>query len=144
MRVRIDDVLEAFPSDKLHHHPGLPLIVVANVVDGDQVRMLEIQTLADATNLDIQVALDSLERDFFARIADREIDFTKSPGTNAALDRVTIQGARSRGEGESSRGSGLFHLVLYRFCADVNLFPVHVLARPVIPAEVLRVRDRSS
>jgi hypothetical protein len=53
--------------------------------------MLEIQTLSDTANLDIEIALDAFDGDFLPGIADREIDFAESPDTDTSLDGVTIE-----------------------------------------------------
>ena len=57
----------------------------------DQVGVFQIETLLDAAQLDIKIALNSLEGHFLAGIARGEIDFTKSSNSNAAFDRVSVQ-----------------------------------------------------
>ena len=39
--------------------------------------MLQVQALADAAELDVEVAADQLQRDFLAGVADGEIDFAE-------------------------------------------------------------------
>ncbi len=62
VRIPLDHVLQALAGDVLHHDPGLLPIVVANVVERDQVGMLQVEALADPAEFDIQVAPNSLQR----------------------------------------------------------------------------------
>ena len=57
--------------------------------------MLEVQALRDAAQLDVEIAADELERDFFAGVADGEIDFAESAPADAALDRVAGSSGRA-------------------------------------------------
>ena len=68
-----------------------PMSSVLDVVQRDQVRVLQVEALRDAAELDIQIAADELEGDFLAGVAGGEIDFAEAAPPDAALDRVAIQ-----------------------------------------------------
>ena len=72
------------------------LIIVLDVKQGDQVGVFQIQALADTAQLDVQVALDAFQGDFFAGIAGGEVDLAEPADADASLDRVAVQRARSR------------------------------------------------
>ena len=55
----VQNVLQALARNVLHHDPGAALVVVANIVEVDQIVVLEIQTLPHAAELDIQIALNA-------------------------------------------------------------------------------------
>ncbi len=93
--IAIDHVLQAFARHVLHDDPAFAQLVVPDVVDGDQVRVLQIQALRDAADLDVQVPLDAFEGDFLAGVAGREIDFAKTTDPHTPLDRVSLQGTRT-------------------------------------------------
>ena len=80
-----------------------PIVVGADVVEGDQVRVLEVQALRDAAQLDVEVAADELERDFLAGVAGGEVDLAEAAAADAALDRVAVQRPRAAGIGEFHR-----------------------------------------
>ncbi len=67
---------------------GIPL----DVENCDQVRVLEIQALRDAAELDVEVLLEQLERHFFAGVGEGVIDFAKTAAVDGPLDRVAIEG----------------------------------------------------
>ena len=94
--IAVDRVLQACAGDVLHDDPGVALIVVADVVEVDQVRVLEVEALADAAQLDVEVPLDVLEGDFLAGVADGEIDLAEAAAADAALDGVAFQRAGNR------------------------------------------------
>ena len=78
-------------------------LVRANVVEGDQVGVLQIEALRDAAELDFQVAANELERDFLAGVARGEIDLAEPAAADAAFDRVAIQRPRAAGIGKLHR-----------------------------------------
>ena len=69
----------------------------------DQIRVLQVEALRDAAELDFQIAADQLERDFFAGVAGGEIDFAEPAAPHAALDRVAFQRPRAAGVREFHR-----------------------------------------
>ena len=75
---RVDDVLERLARDIFHDHPLVVELVAADVVEADQIRVLEIEALRDAAQLDVEIAADQLERDFLAGVAGGEIDFAET------------------------------------------------------------------
>src|SRR6185503_3121255 len=97
IRVAVNRVFQARAGDILHHDPRVARFVVANVVEIDEVRMLEVEALPDAAQLNLQIALDMLERQFLTRIARREINLAKPTAANAALNDKAFQRSRSAG-----------------------------------------------
>ena len=93
-----DHVLQAGASHVFHHDPALAVVVDLDVPQVNQIGVLEVQTLADAAELDFQIASDSLEGDLFTRVADRKIDLPEAAYAQAAFDRVPLQGGRTTGE----------------------------------------------
>jgi hypothetical protein len=85
----IESVAKIRAGDVLHHHPCLPFRIAADVVQGNEVRMLEVQALRDAAELDIQIPLDAFEGHFLSRVADGEVDFAESSDPDTSPDRVT-------------------------------------------------------
>ena len=59
--------------------------------------MFEVKALPHAAQFDIEVALNSFERDFFAGIADRELNFAKAADADATLDRISLKRLRTAG-----------------------------------------------
>ena len=55
------------------------------------MRMLEVETLGHAAQLDLLIAAYQLERNLLAAVADCVIDFPKAAAADAALDGVAIQ-----------------------------------------------------
>ena len=86
------------PATILHDDPGLIVVVVLDVVQGDQVGVLQVQALADASQLDVQVALNAFERDFLAGVADGEVDFAEAADADAPFDRVAVERFRAAGQ----------------------------------------------
>ena len=78
-----------------------PISSCADVVQGDQVGVLQVQALRDAAELDVQVAADELEGDFLAGVAGGEIDLAEAAAADAALDGVAFQRPGSRWHIES-------------------------------------------
>ena len=74
------------------------MLVGLDVVEGDQVGVLQVEALRDAAELDIEVAADELEGDFFAGVAGGEIDFAETAPADAALDRVAIERPGAAGD----------------------------------------------
>jgi hypothetical protein len=87
-------------------------VVGADVIQRNEIRVLQIEALRDAAELDIKVAANQLERDFLAGVAGGEVDFTEAAATYAALDRVAFQRPRPAGMREFQRRRPRpFHLV---------------------------------
>jgi len=103
-RLLIQRVAQVRSGDILHHHPPDLLLVSADVVQRDQIRVFEIQALRRAAEFDLQIALDPLERDFLASIAEREVDLAEAADTEPTLDRETVQHARAAAERKMDRG----------------------------------------
>ena len=68
------------------------LIVLANVEQAEQIRMLEVQALRNAAQLDFQIAANQLQRDFLAGVAQGVINLAEPAAADAALDRVASNG----------------------------------------------------
>ena len=112
------------------------MLVLANVEQGNQVGVLQVQALRDAAKFNIEVAADQLQRDLFASIAHGIIDLAETAVADPALDRIAIQRAGAAGEGEAGRaggggrvGSGLRHgevhgFGFHRFQRNHCLIPV--------------------
>ena len=99
----VDHVFERLAGDVFHDHPLVALLVGADVVEGDQIGVLQVEALRDAAELDVEVAADELERDFLAGVAGGEVDFAEAAPADAALDRVAVQRPRAAGVGEFHR-----------------------------------------
>ena len=95
------DLGEARPGDVLHHDEGIPGVVGLDVVDGDQIRALEVHALHDPAALDLEVARDELQRHLLAGVGGRVIDLAEAAAADGALDRVAVQGAVARAEAEA-------------------------------------------
>ncbi len=111
LRIAADRVLERFAVDQLHDDPAVVLIVLADIVQGHQMGVLQVQAVRDAAELDVQVAADQLQGDFFAGIADGEIDLAESPAADAPLDRIALErpgagGIEEAGLGPAQRRAG--------------------------------------
>ena len=95
--IAVDRVLQARAGDIFHDDPGVALVVVLDVVQVDQVRVLEIEALADAAQLDLQIPLDVLERELFAGVAGGEIDLAEAAAADATLDDEAVERSRAAG-----------------------------------------------
>jgi hypothetical protein len=62
--------------------------------------MFKVQALPDAAELDVEIALDVLERNFLTGVAGGEVDLAESPHADTSLDGVAIKGSRSAGIGK--------------------------------------------
>jgi hypothetical protein len=62
--------------------------------------VLDVQTLAHPAQFNVQVSLDSLDRNFLAPITDGKVDLAKSTHTDATLDRVSFERRASAGIGK--------------------------------------------
>ena len=94
------DGAERLAGDVFHHEPVMAERVGAKVVEVDEVRVLEVEALLHAAQLDVEVAADPLERDFLAGVADGEIDLAEAAPADPALDRVAGQGLLPASVGE--------------------------------------------
>ena len=81
-----------------------PLVVLADVVEAEQVGVLEVEALADAAELDVEIAADQLQGDFLAGVADGVVDLAEAALADAALDRVALQRPRAAGVSELAQG----------------------------------------
>ena len=98
-------VFQALAGDVLHDHPGVALVVLADVVEVQQVGVFQVEALADAAELDVQVAADQLQGDFLAGVAGGVVDFAEAALADAALDGVAGQRARAAGIDEPAAGA---------------------------------------
>ena len=73
-----DRSFQRLAGDVFHDDPAVVLLVLADVVQGEQVGMLEIQAVRDAAQLDVEIAADQLQRHFLAGVADGEIDLAEA------------------------------------------------------------------
>ena len=60
--------------------------------------MFQVEALADAAQLDVEVAADELQRHFFAGVAGGIVDFAEAALADASLDGVAGQGACAGGK----------------------------------------------
>ena len=98
-----DCLVEAFASHMLHHDPGVAVVRLLDVVKGDEMGMLEVKALADAAQLDMEVSLNQLERDFLAAVGEGMIDLAEAAPADAVLQRIAGQRPIARCMGESHR-----------------------------------------
>ena len=93
-------------GDVFHDHPVIALGVGAQVVEADQVRVLEVEALGHAAQLDLEVAAaHQLEGHFLAAVADGVVHLAEAAAADAALQRVTVQRPLSRTVGELHRST---------------------------------------
>src|SRR6266850_2066816 len=75
----------------------------------DEVRVLEIEALADAAEFDVLMADEAFEGDFLAAVGEAEVDFAETARADAAFDGVAgqrlVSAAVGEGHGDSLRGS---------------------------------------
>ena len=74
---------------------GFVVLALLDVVNRKQIRVLEVQALCDAADLDIEVAADELDGHFLACVADGVIHLAKAAMPDAPLDRIALQRARA-------------------------------------------------
>ena len=78
VRIAFDNVFERFAGDVFHDDPLVVGTIGADVVQRDEVRVLQVEALRYAAELDIQVAANELEGDFLAGVAGGEIDLAET------------------------------------------------------------------
>ena len=88
--------LQALARHVLHHHPGVAGIVLADVVEAQQIGMLEVEALPHAAEFGIEIAADELQGDFLAGVAGGVVDFAEAAAAHAALDRYSRPAAGCR------------------------------------------------
>ena len=85
-----------------HHDPLVAVIVGLEIEQPDQVRMFQVQALADPAQFNVAVAAHQFQSDFFTAVADREIDLAEAPrGRRRGLEGVTVEGPLSGTVGEA-------------------------------------------
>src|SRR5262245_2980700 len=94
------DRRERLAGDIFHDEPLILVLVFADVVQMDEVRVLEVQALLDAAHFDVVIGADPLERDLLAAVGDSEVDFAEAADADAALDGVAWQWLLSAAEVE--------------------------------------------
>ena len=99
VRVPGQDVRQARAGDVFHDDEGLARVVGLQVVDGEQVRALQVHALHDPAPLDLQVAEDELQRHLLARVGRGVVDLAEPAPADGAFDGVPVQGARARAVG---------------------------------------------
>jgi len=100
VRIAIECIFQTVARNILHHHPSLPFVVVLDVKQRHQIRMLEVDALRDAADFDVHVPLDAFDGQFLAGVAEREIDFAESAHADSSLDGVSIKRPGSGRVGE--------------------------------------------
>src|SRR5690606_7603851 len=95
--VALDDRLERLARHVLHDDPLVSHGVGAEVVDGDQVGVLEIEAVSHAPHLDIEIAADELEGDLFTGVARGEVNLAESAATDSTLDGIAVERFRAAG-----------------------------------------------
>src|SRR6056297_2636147 len=83
-----------------HDDPVIAVTIFIDIVNRDEIRMLEVETVSNTSQLDFEIIAEELEGDFFAGGAFRQIDFTKSTLREGTNDRVPFQRLGFWGEGE--------------------------------------------
>lgn len=82
--------------------------------------------MADTSYFDVEVFLDTFERDLFARVAFGEVNLAEAADADAAADHVAIEGALAVPVLEFHRSALAFHDRLYwkragrakKFCGE--------------------------
>src|SRR5215510_1622507 len=92
--------MEALPGHVFHDDPGVVVLRRKDVVDADEMGVLEVQALADAAQLDVEVLLHQLESHFLAAVGDRQKDLAEAAPAEAAPDRVLLDRLRTGSIGE--------------------------------------------
>ena len=106
--------LQALARQVLHHHPGIAGIVLADVVQAQQVGVLEVEALPHAAEFGIEIAADELQGDFLAGVAGGVVDLAEAAAAHAALDDIAAQRPATAGiqERTAAPRPGLGHPVL--------------------------------
>jgi len=102
-------IAERLAFDELHDDPTLLVIVIANVVDGNEIGVTKVQAVANTTNLYIEILLDSFQGDFFARVALGKVDLSKTSDSDASTDDVTFERSFTVGVLKFHRSTFAFH-----------------------------------
>src|SRR5262249_57197626 len=101
LRVPVEDIGQRFATNVLHDHPVVALAVGAQVVEGEQVGVFEVEALGHAAQLHIQVvAAHQLEGHFLAAVAEGIVDLAEAPTADAPLERIPIEDTLSGTVGE--------------------------------------------
>ena len=101
-RMAVENGAERLAGDVFHDDPGLAMEIFANIEEGDEVWVFEIEALPNAAQLNVGlVAAQEFQGDFFAAIAEGEINFAKASLADAAFDGVAVQWLLSGAVGES-------------------------------------------
>ena len=95
LRIGLDHIPQAGSGHILHHHPTLAKLVRLNIPQRNQVNMLQVQTIPNTSQLNVQVTLDLFKRHFFAGIIQSKVDLSKSTHADPAFDRVAGQRPRA-------------------------------------------------
>ena len=153
-RLGVECVLQRQAADVFHHHPGVAVVVLADVEQVQQIGMFQVQALPDAAQFDVQIPADELQRDFLARVAHGVIDFAEAALAHAAFEGVALQRPRApgiqkatvrrlmRGQCGSIRriGGGVqrwggvgFHCSDY--CLPSDLRPMVASSHSIVPSE---------
>ena len=86
VRISVDDIVQAVSTNELHHDPRRILGIMTNIVELDEVRVSQVQALLYASQFDIKVPLNSLQRDLFAGFGGGTIDLAESANSDAPLN----------------------------------------------------------
>ena len=66
LRILFEDAGQTGAGNVFHDDEAVAGVVALQVMDGQEIRALEVHALADTTALDVEVAEDQLEGDFLA------------------------------------------------------------------------------
>src|SRR5262249_13508569 len=101
LSVPAEDGVQRVAGDVLHDDPVIAARIGAQVEQPDEVRLLQVEALRHAAQLDLLVVAQQLHRDLLAAIADGKVDLAEAAPADATLERVTIKRTLSRAVGES-------------------------------------------
>ena len=105
----IEVIAERLAFDELHDDPTLLVIVIADVVDGNEIGVAKVQAVANPSHLDIEILLDPFQGDFFARVALGKVDLSKTSDSDASTDDVTFERSFTVGVLKFHRSTFAFH-----------------------------------
>ena len=90
-----DEVSKGRSSHILHDHERYAVSVGLDIEDGDQVRSLQVDAVANSAQLDVVVLLNHFQRHLAAAVAHGVVNLPEPAAANAAQDGVPIERAVS-------------------------------------------------
>ena len=91
VRIFVEHLGEALAGDEFHDHPVVAVGVRFDVEDRHQVGMFQIEALRNAAQLDVEVLLEQLERDFLAGVGEGVIHLAEAAPVDGPLDGVAVE-----------------------------------------------------